>query len=117
MDESRKDHNISSIKEILSDLFRVGEIAHIYKNRDIYYIWSQVCPEKYLDVTRMKGFYRNTLTIEVSSSAVLQEISTFYKTEILEKLQQIKGNKIQKLVFKMGSFESDPHPPEKQNFV
>lgn len=94
------------MKDIISDMFQVGEFAHLYKNRDMYYIWGKVCPEKFIDDTRMKSFYRGTLTVEVSSSAVLQEISTFHKTEILEKLKKIKNNKVQKLAFKLGAFEN-----------
>ncbi|MEK7483496.1 MAG: DciA family protein [Planctomycetota bacterium] len=112
MDESySREHNTSRIKDILSDLFEVGELAHIYRNRDTYFIWGQICPEKFIDLTRVKGVYRKTVTIEVSSSATLQEISTFYRTEILEKLKQIKGNKIDQILFKLGSFGPPAPPP------
>lgn len=111
MDDSYPpDHNISPLKDILSDLFQVGDLAHIYRNRDTYFIWGQVCPEKFIDVTRVKGVFRKTLTIEVSSSAILQEIATFHRDEILAKIKQIKGHKIDQLVFKLGSFEPSPPP-------
>lgn len=101
---SQSDPHLAPMKDVLDQLFQEGEFAHMYKNRDMYYLWGQVCPEKYLDVTRMKSFYRGTLTIEVSSSAVLQEISNFYKPQIMESLKAIKGNTVKKLVFKLGKF-------------
>jgi hypothetical protein len=112
MDYSDPQHHLSSMKTILEKLFQEGEFAHLYRHRDLCYLWAQVCPDKYLDFTRMKGFYRGVLTIEVSSSAVLQEISQFHQTQILEKLTQLKGGSVRRLVFKLGKFTLDPKTQE-----
>ena len=58
--------------------------------------------------TRVGGFRAGVLTIEVDSSARLQELSNFYRDEILEKLRE-KSKKlhIAGLKFKLAHWETN----------
>jgi hypothetical protein len=97
---------VSPMKEVMTHLFEVGEFAHLYKNRDMCLVWSKVCPGQFIDDTRLRSFVRGVLTIEVSSSAVLQELSHFHKSEILMQINRLKQNRVKKIFFKLGQFDT-----------
>jgi len=51
-------------------------------------IWRECVGEEAGRHTRIAGFSAGVLTVEVDSSAWLQELSTFYREEILDELRQ-----------------------------
>ena len=70
-------------------------------------IWRDCVGQEASKHTRVAGFRAGVLTVEVDSSAWLQELSSFYREEILDKLRESSGKLyIGGLKFKLAQWEN-----------
>lgn len=78
--------------------------ARVQGNAQLASIWSKVAGESIASKTKVLGLSRGVLEIGVSSSAVLNELVSFHRTELLKKMQgEYPDHKISELKFKLKS--------------
>ena len=69
--------------------------------------WQRVVPEQVAELTRIVGHSEGTVVIEVTSSALMQELAGFMKPLLLEGLRAEEGAAdVVSLEFRLGSAES-----------
>ena len=96
------------ISKVISKILKEIGYSKRAARADICQIWNETAGEQASRHTRVAGFKRGMLTIEVDSASWLQELSNFYKGEILEKLRQnSKKLYIADLKFKLAHWENN----------
>ena len=92
------------IGEILRDFLDTKGIAARLRHLEVYSAWEEVVGPTVLAHTRVAGFNRRKLYIDVDSATHMHELRTFYKSQILtdlrEKLPKIL---VDDIVFRPGS--------------
>jgi hypothetical protein len=95
--------------EYLTDLLkRWLRKNHVRERADpsaAYNLWKEVVGEEIAARTRVVDMSQGELVVEVDSAPLLNELSTYYRSEILETLkghEEFKG--VQKLRFRAGTF-------------
>jgi len=63
-------------------------------------LWASIAGEPIVSGTRVMGLRNGVLTVGVSSSALLSELSAFHHERLLEALQAKHGKRIRDLKFK-----------------
>jgi hypothetical protein len=67
--------------------------------------WKEVVGDEIASQTRIIDLRGGTLVVEVRSAALLQELSTYYLSEILESLRERDGcGEVKEVRFRAGSF-------------
>ena len=93
------------LSEILSRLFAARGWGRHQERLRLEHAWAEAVGADYVKTTRVAGFRRQTLEIEVSGAIVLQELSQYHKRRLLKALRDIlKGTTIADLKFKAGVF-------------
>lgn len=102
MDEHRGPERIG---EIVGRLFAARGWGRHQERLRLERAWEVAAGAEYVPVTRVLGFKRTSLEIEVNGAVPLQELSQFYKRRILEKLRkELTGMTITDLRFKAGTW-------------
>ena len=71
--------------------------------------WAEAAGAEYVRVTRVSGFRRNVLEVEVKGAVPMQELSQFHKKKVLERLRKaLAGVTIADLRFPGGGVVSTP---------
>lgn len=92
--------------DILRDFLETSGLAHKLKHLEIYGAWEEAVGPEIAAQTRIAGFVRHKLYVEVTSAARRHELTMFYKQRILEALrQQLPNVRIQDVVFRPASAE------------
>jgi hypothetical protein len=52
--------------------------------------WREAAGQEFCDQTRVTSFKKGVLQVEVSSAALLQELSVYRKRELLQALRQVE---------------------------
>ena len=90
--------------DILRDFLETSGLAHKLKHLEVHQAWETVVGPEIAAQTRIAGFTRHKLYVEVTSAARRHELSTFYKPRILDALrQQLPDVRIQDIVFRPAS--------------
>jgi predicted nucleic acid-binding Zn ribbon protein len=94
-----------SIGEVVSRLFAARGWGRQQERLKLEQSWHEAVGAEYRSVTRVAGFRRQILEIEVNGAVPLQELSQFYKRRVLAKLRQLlPGTTITDLRFKASSW-------------
>ncbi|MFC1806523.1 DUF721 domain-containing protein [Planctomycetota bacterium] len=89
------------IGDILRDFLETSGLAHKLKHLEVYRAWEEAVGPEIAAQTRIAGFTRHKLYVEVKSAARRHELSTFYKRQILDALREHLPNvRIQDIVFR-----------------
>lgn len=75
------------LSEILSRLFTARGWGRQQERLRLETAWAEAAGANYAAITRVSGFRRRVLEIEVKGAIPLQELSQFHKRAILEKLR------------------------------
>jgi len=99
-----RDAGPERIGHILRDFLETKGIAARLRHLEVYSAWEEVVGPTVVAHTRVAGFNRHKLYVDVDSAAHMHELRTFYKSQILadlrERLPRILVNDI---VFRPGS--------------
>ena len=86
--------------EILRGFLRSSGLTGKFKNLEIYSAWEEVVGPDISRHTRVAGFTRHKLYVDVNSAAYLHELRTFSKQRILDDLRgKLPSVHIQDIVF------------------
>jgi len=91
------------LSEVLSRLFTARGWGRQQDRLRLERAWAEAVGAEYAHVTRVAGFRRNVLEIEVKGAVPIQELSQFHKRKILERLRKaLTGVTIADLRFRAG---------------
>lgn len=98
-------HGVASIGDILKRWLRENKGTKRIDQGQIFARWSQIVGDPVASRTRVVDLNSGELTVEVNSAALLTELSTYYRKDILESLHQSEEFRgIQKIRFRAGAF-------------
>jgi len=93
------------LSEILSRLFAARGWGRHQERLRLENAWAEAAGPNYAAITRVVGFRRKVLEIEVKGAIPLQELSQFHKRAVLERLRQaLSGVTITDLKFRAGAW-------------
>ena len=75
------------LSEVLSRLFAARGWGRQQDRLRLERVWAEAVGAEYAGVTRVSGFRRNVLEVEVKGAVPLQELSQFHKRKVLAKLR------------------------------
>ena len=94
------------LSEVLSRLFAARGWGRQQDRLRLERAWAEAAGAEYVKVTRVSGFRRNVLEVEVKGAVPMQELSQFHKRKVLTKLREaLSGVTVADVRFKSG-FES-----------
>ena len=92
------------IGDVLRNFMEVSGLGSSLKHLEVYCAWEEIVGPGIMPHTRVAGFTRHKLYIDVDSAAHLHELRTFYKSKILHDLKQRLPNVlVQDIVFRPAS--------------
>lgn len=100
---------LASIEDILRRWLKKTRASRRAGEHAIFGRWKEIVGEAIAARTRVVDVVGGELIVEVSSAPLLEELSTYYRKEILESLhgiEELRG--IQTLRFRAGSTSSGP---------
>jgi hypothetical protein len=100
--------------DVIPHLFKKVGIA-TGRNREIQDAWNEVAGEEYSESTRVIGFRSGVLTIEVAYSALLHELTVYYKKDFLKLLRSRLRFGLTDLKFKVASPRADDFLEDREN--
>ena len=77
------------LSEVLSRLFAARGWGRQQERLRLERAWAEAVGPEYAAITRVAGFRRTVLEIEVRGAVPLQELSQFHKRRVLEQLRKI----------------------------
>jgi hypothetical protein len=77
------------IGEVLSRLFAARGWGRQQERLRLERAWEAAVGPEYEGMTRVSGFRRNVLEVEVKGAVPLQELSQFHKRKVLTKLREV----------------------------
>lgn len=93
-----------SIGEILSRLFVSRGIGRRSARKQLEDAWADAVGEQQAKNTRVVGLRRGTLEVEVNNGILLQELASFHKRRLLQKLKEKYPTPIRELRFRSAAF-------------
>ncbi len=89
--------------DVLTSLMTDGTLPYRPDDVEIWRVWKEVVGETYAENSQPSKIRKKQLTVTVSNSIWLQEL-TFYKETIIEKLNRKLGRKaVDKINIRVGS--------------
>ena len=89
---------------VLSRLFAARGYGRVQADRQLHKIWKDVAGESLCSLTRVLSYRNGTLQIAVANSALMSELASFRKQELLEQIQsQYPSLKLRDIKFKLRS--------------
>jgi predicted nucleic acid-binding Zn ribbon protein len=76
------------LSEVLSRLFAARGWGRQQERLRLERAWAEAAGAEYVRVTRVSGFRRNVLEVEVKGAVPMQELSQFHKKKVLERLRK-----------------------------
>lgn len=73
--------------DVLGQLFALRGYGRIRTERQLHEAWERVAGERIAKHSKVIGLRSGILQVAVSNSALLGELASFYKEELLEKLR------------------------------
>ena len=93
------------IGEVLSRLFAARGWGRQQERLRLERAWEAAVGPEYVGMTRVSGFRRNVLEVEVKGAVPLQELSQFHKRKVLAKLREaLSGVTVADVRFKAGAW-------------
>jgi predicted nucleic acid-binding Zn ribbon protein len=91
------------LSEVLSRLFAARGWGRQQDRLRLERAWAAAVGAEYVPITRVSGFRRNVLEVEVKGAVPMQELSQFHKKKVLERLRKgLTGVTIADLRFRAG---------------
>ena len=98
-----------AIREIIEPLMRKGTLARARRANPLARRWREAAGPDIAAHTAVQRFHNGTLTVLCDSSALLAELASFHKAELLEKLQESRSAAfVVRLQFKLGKLPGRP---------
>ena len=92
------------ISAAISEYIARRGFSRVQGNAQLANDWAKVAGERIAAKTKVMGLARGTLQIGVASSALLNEIASFHRADLLKKIQaEYPDHKIKDLKFKLKS--------------
>jgi predicted nucleic acid-binding Zn ribbon protein len=93
------------LSEVISRLFTARGWGRQQERMRLEQAWADAVGPEYARLTRVAGFRRHLLEIEVKGAIPMQELSQFHKRKVLERLRQaLTGVTIADLRFRAGTW-------------
>src|SRR5918993_469081 len=93
------------LSEVLSRLFAARGWGRQQDRLRLERAWAEAAGAEYVKVTRVSGFRRTVLEVEVKGAVPLQELSQFHKRRVLGKLREaLSGVTVADVRFKAGAW-------------
>ncbi len=93
------------LSEILSRLFAARGWGRQQERLRLERAWAEAAGPVFAPITRVSGFRRNVLEVEVKGAIPLQELSQFHKRKVLERLRKtLTGVTIADLKLRAGAW-------------
>jgi predicted nucleic acid-binding Zn ribbon protein len=93
------------LSEVLSRLFTARGWGRRQERLRLENAWAEAAGPEYARVTRVAGFRRNVLEVEVRGAVPMQELSQFHKRRVLGQLRDaLPGVTIADLRFRAGAW-------------
>lgn len=89
-----------AIGGIVTRLFQMRGYGRTQGDAELRDLWTEIAGEQIAGSTRVMGLRNGVLTIGVTSSPLLSELSAFHHERLLEGLQAKHGKRIKDLKFK-----------------
>jgi hypothetical protein len=101
--EGRNRRGAEAIGDVLAGFLAGSTVGRAFAREALEEAWRGAVGAEVAKDTRVRGYRDGVLTVEVSSSAQLQELSTFYRASILEaiKANGALGREVRELCFRM----------------
>ncbi|MBX3440065.1 MAG: DUF721 domain-containing protein [Planctomycetaceae bacterium] len=84
---SRQSDQPQHVGDVLSQLFALRGFGRAQAGRQMQDVWREVAGDFIAGQTRVQRITNGSLHIAVSSSALLQELESFHKWSLLERLK------------------------------
>ena len=95
---------MSSIEAVISHWMKKNRVRRYVDRNAVFSRWKEVVGAEFADSTRPVALRSGELVVEVDSAPLLNELSTYYREEILESLRQDEDfSEIQSIRFRAGS--------------
>lgn len=96
---------MTAIDQVLKHWLKQHKVSARVKEESIFQRWTEIVGDEIAANTRVIEVGGGELVIEVNSAPLLNELSTYYRQEILESIRKIEEfGGIHKLRFRAGSF-------------
>jgi len=103
-----KESGPETLKEILSRLFTARGWGRRQGRLHLEKAWASAVGPEHANHTRVAGFRRGILEVEVNNGVLLQELAQFHKRRLLEALRSsLAGTTVTDLRFKAGTWNTD----------
>jgi predicted nucleic acid-binding Zn ribbon protein len=100
-----EDRGPERLSEVLSRLFTARGWGRQQERLRLEQAWAAAAGPEYSSITRVAGFRRNVLEVEVKGAVPMQELSQFHKRKVLERLRKaLTGLTIADLRFRAGAW-------------
>lgn len=105
-DGRRKRPGAEALGDLLAGFLKASKTGRDLARDALEARWSETVGPEVAASSRVRGYRDGLLTIEVASSALLQELSTFYGASILAVLKAKGGpfGEVREIAFRLGSF-------------
>ncbi|MFC1706471.1 DciA family protein [Planctomycetota bacterium] len=106
---SRSRSDAKPVGELLGALLSGTKQGRVVAREMLVEAWTRVVGPEVAAATRVDGYQNGVLRVEVESAALLQELATFRRTELLSSLRADKGmvvHDIRDVRFRVGAFDS-----------
>ena len=91
-----------SLGEAISELIRARGLARRNSDRQLSELWKQAAGDRIAAVTRVEGLKRGVLQISVSNAAMLNELVSFHRQNLLKQLKSLdEKQRIQNIKFRL----------------
>jgi predicted nucleic acid-binding Zn ribbon protein len=92
------------ISDALGSYLKQSGLDVLLRNRKVCEAWQRVVGPDMAAQTRIVGFGRGTLTVEVASSSLLAELETYYQAQLVDSLQrELNNRKVRSIRLRLGS--------------
>ena len=105
MSEKKEERGLASIEDVLGRWLKRNRVRQRVDKEAIFARWKDVVGEELGQKTRPVDVQGGTLLVEVESAPLLNELSTYFRDDILASLRQLdEFRNIGDIRFRAGSF-------------
>ena len=88
---SRAVPSVAPISQALSELIALKGLVRVRGNQRLKDAWDQAAGEKIASLTAVQGIKNRIVMVGVENSALLNELNSFHKSSLLQKMQTEYG--------------------------
>jgi len=107
--------DFTRINDALQTYLKTSGIEFLLKNQKVCEAWQKIVGPEIAPQTRIAGFDRGVLTVEVASSSLYAELSSFHLQALVEAMQrEMKSKRVRKIKLRLGHFSEDKEDGEEE---